>query len=374
MNLKKIVAFTVAATMVLGSSVTAFANDITANTTTASEATGTGTSAYVDTNVMKVTLPTLSGAFDYKVDPEGIVSQIKKYDAAEVTSVTDTTGVIFKNKDGETTYKVTNTSDAFTITNKSAVPVEVGVEYKLTAAESNALAITALSSTSDFSGTGDSEKALWMGLVPTNDSVKTFTDTVQTDAGNVLLSGIDGYEFANASGSTYTFAVKTDYSDWPTFDFYLTGAINKDLALDTWYTEEDSTRTAKNVPTVSVKFTLTKVADALSASAMFIGDDLYVWKTSDGLVTGGGFSADPTAISINGKAVASSGLTGTAVSLGDQYTTKCIKVPFATIAGLFGTYTADQITAMTADDKDAIKAYVKAVKVVSTNTYYGEIQ
>jgi hypothetical protein len=370
MRFKKIIAFTMAATMVLGSTVTAFATDTTiaADSTTASEATGAGTNAYYDKNVMKVVVPTLSGAFDYKVDPEGAVASAKKYDGVEVTSVTDTTGLVFKNKDGEK-YKVTNASDPFTITNKSAIPVNVSIEYM---ADATGKDITTVASKKDFSGTNDGPIYLEMSL--TNDATqvfKTSATTIQT----TLLSGFDGYEVSNASGSTYTFAAKDGYTAWPTSSFVITGAINKDLALAEWFNApsgEATTRTAKSVPKISVKYSFTKVADALELSAVFGGDVLYVYKTSDGFTTGGGFGDAITSMTINGKTVASP--SGLLKSAGTDFTTKYIEVPFATIAPLFGVAAGD-IASLTAAEKQTILGYVKAIQVTAdSKTYYGEVQ
>lgn len=367
MKFKKIIAFTMAATMVLGSSLTVFAADtnVTANSgSTPSEATGTGTNAYYDKNIMKVVVPTLSGAFDYKVDPEGAVSQVKKYDGVEVSSVTDTTGLIFKNKDGEK-FKVTNSSDPFVITNKSAIPVNVAIEYK---ADNTSKDITTVATKSDFSGNSDGP--IYLELQLTNDVPQVFK-TAATTIQTTLLSGVNGYEVTNASGSTYALAEKTDYAAWPTSTFVITGAINKDLALSTWFNTGDSGRTAKTVPSVSVKYTFTKVEDALGLSAVFGGDVLYVYKTSDGFATGGGFTADPTTMTINGKSVT---VTGLAKSAGTDYTTKYIEVPFDTIAKLFLGSTAD-VSKLTDAEKATIKGYVKAIEVTAdSKTYYGEVQ
>ena len=376
MNLKKIVAFSMVATMVMGSNITVFADDVTADVGTGSEKeiTGVGSEAYANKNIMKVALPTnLANLFDYKVDPDGLITTAKKYGNVELTGVTGDSGVLFKNanKSGETTtYSASNVSDPVTIINKSMIPVEIGVTATLTAADSQPVALTTLSSTADFSGS-DATKALYLGLYPTNDTIRALGEDAVT-ANNILLDAADQYSVSVSDQGVYSWAVADESKAvYPEFDFYLTGAINKDAAASTWYTEADGTRTANNPPKVSVKFTLTGVKDVVSASATFINDDLYVWKTSDNLVTGGGFAADPSAVTINGKTVAVSGL---AVSLGDGYTTKCIKIPFATVANLFGTYSNEDIGKMTDAEKATIKGYVKAVKVVSGNNYYCEIE
>jgi len=378
-NVKRFIALAMVASMAIGSTMTSFAADpdpITENTGagTGSEATGTGTNAWYDKNVMKVVVPTLAGAFDYKIDPEGAVSQIKKFDTVDVTSVTDTTGVIFKNKDGDSSYKVTNSSDPFTITNKSAIPVEVAVTYKAEAAAQDPIALSLLSTTIDFSASGEATgKALYLELQPTNDVGHAFTADAAGKTFNISLpTGFDGYEVKNASSSVYTFAEKSDYKDWPVGEFVLTGAINKDMPLSTWYKAKsgETAASALKAPTISVTYKFTGIADALGATADFAGtDDLYIWKSSvENPLEDGGFGTTAPTVTINGKAV-----TGAAI---DSTYKGVVKVPFASIVKAFDSSITDAaITAMTAEEKAKYKGYVKAVKasVTSGNTYYGEI-
>ena len=100
-NFKKIAALGLAFTMVIGSTVTAFASDpapdpdVTANMASAKEITGTGTEDYVNKNVMKVTLPTedrMNAIFDYRLDPQGLIAKSKNYAGTAVTGTA--TGVV----------------------------------------------------------------------------------------------------------------------------------------------------------------------------------------------------------------------------------------------------------------------------------------
>lgn len=380
MNFKKILAFTMAATMVLGSTVTAFASEptpATADVTTAVELTGAGSSAYVDKNVMSVVVPTAN--FKYKIDPEGVMSEVKSYDGTAVESVTDETGLIFLNTGSDGKKTVSNYSDAFTITNKSAIPVNIGVTYFLADAATNPIPVAStLADSADFTTTDNASKALYLGLIAYGvDTEKAFTATNTTSTNYMLLDAEAAYKVTDTSG-TYTYAIDSTYTGtFPSISFYLTGAINKDVAMSTWYVENSGTRTAKGAPTVNFKYTLTGVKDALEASAGFFGgDDLYIAKTSDNWATGGGFAPFATtavsAITVNGRSItpASSHVEKLA---GDQYTTSYIKIPFAEIAALFG-YSSTEITAMDAAAKTAVKGMVKAVSVTQTNTYYGEVQ
>jgi hypothetical protein len=378
MNIKRILAFTMAATMVAGSAMTAFASEptpATADVTTAVGLSGTGSSAYVDKNVMSVVVPTAN--FNYKVDPEGVVAIAKNYEGTAVTKVEDKTGVLFLNTAANGAKTVSNKSDAFTITNKSAIPVQLGVTYYVEdGANDHQVAVaSALGTSADFTASGNTGKAIYLGLIADGvDTEKAFTATNTTAAQYTLLSGEAGYKYAyDSTASAYTFTIDSAYTKFPTTTFYITGAINKDLAMSTWYYTADGVRKAKAVPKINFKYTLTGVRDAIALTAGFFGsDDLYVGKTSDGFATGGGFADDPDSFKINGRTVAVSGL---ASSLGSDFTTKVYKVDFATIAPLFG-YSSAEISAMDATAKAKVKAMVKSVELTETSggaTYYGEV-
>ena len=100
MKSKKIMAVTLAATMVVGSSMTVFAEDPAP--TGVNGATGEGTTfEHVDKDIIAVTLPTqaaVTDVFDYCVDPEGLIKDAGTLTdgTTEVTGNTD--GVYFKNK------------------------------------------------------------------------------------------------------------------------------------------------------------------------------------------------------------------------------------------------------------------------------------
>ncbi|WP_029322825.1 hypothetical protein [Butyrivibrio sp. AE3004] len=369
MNTKRILSFSMAAVMMVGSSLTVFATEptpATTDVTTAVELTGTGSSAYVDKNVMQVVVPTAN--FNYKIDPEGVMSEVKSYDGTAVTSVTDNTGVIFLNTGADSSKTVSNYSDAFTITNKSAVPVDLGVTYYVEDGASNPIAVaTALSAKADLSD----NKAIYLGLIPYGvDKELAFTATNTTKTNFMLLSAEDAYKVTDTSG-TYSYAIDTSYAGtFPTISFYLTGAINKDIEMSTWYYDDKGTRKPKTAPKINFKYTLTSVKDSLPAIAIFSDDDLYVSKGTDNWATGGGFadhSTTPvTAITVNGRTVTPAATN--VVKLGDTFTTYCVKVPMSQLAPLFG-YTGD----LTEEDKATIKSYVKAVTVAQGPTYYGEV-
>lgn len=362
MNFKKIVAFTIATTMVLGSSLTAFATEATTDIETGTAATsgkeliGTGSEAFVNKNVLKVTVPTdVSKVFDYKVDPQGLIAETGSFAGTAVTG--DATGVVFKN----TGDKISNESDPVVVTNKSSTAVEMAITLKLTAA-SDGLATSVMADSDDFTTTANASKALYLGVKATNDSERAMGASDVT-VGNILLSGEDQYE-AKWATDKYVYEEKSD-AKFDDFEFTVVGAINKSLAPTTWATVADNgTVTVKNPPAISVKFTLTQVKDALPAGVAFVGDDLYVWNANaaDLNVDGGLGTTAPTAVTVNGKSVTVSDF---------QLVAGYGLITFDKIAPLFTSKAVDDLTA---EEKTQIKNYVKAVKATfASATFYGEI-
>ncbi|WP_026526298.1 hypothetical protein [Butyrivibrio sp. VCD2006] len=368
MNYKKLIAFTMAVTMVFGSSITAFASetstesDITANDTTGKTITGTGSEAFVDKNVMKVTVPTnLTNLFNYKVDPQGLVSATKSYDGTEVTGTA--TGVVFLNAAKTTGGKATisNESDPVKITNKSSIPVEIGIATTVEAA-TNGLALTTLADSADFTTEDNDDKALYLGLKSTNDREFVLNAATGTSK-NILLSGADQYE-AKWNTDKYEWVPKAN-AKFDEFQFTLTGAINTALDNSTWATVSDGTLTVKNPPKVSVKFTLEGVKDALDLGVLWGGDDIYVYKANGTKMDG-----NPEGCIVNGKTVTAANVK--TATEGD-YKDIVAVIKMADLATAFGydytNLTDEQKTAAHAE----IKKYVKSVKITdNSKTYYGE--
>ena len=135
-KLKRVVAITLAATMVAGGSLMSFAAGETSG-----EAQGTGSSeGHVDKKVTNVVLPTVStgsaSPFAYTMDPERLVSGTDhaKYENAEFPDKSSDTGVYFNNgpKGGEGADKdnvvYANTSTAQKVINKSSHAIDLTVK------------------------------------------------------------------------------------------------------------------------------------------------------------------------------------------------------------------------------------------------------
>jgi hypothetical protein len=117
MKMKKVVAMTLAATMVLGSTLSVSAAPTDASDSTGSTVTGTGTVDYVNTTIYNVGLPTTT-ALALTVDPQGLTA-LENEKTATKEELASAAG------------KVTAAS-VVPITNGGSVPVKVSVEMQLT--------------------------------------------------------------------------------------------------------------------------------------------------------------------------------------------------------------------------------------------------
>ena len=373
-NFKKIAALGLAFTMVIGSSVTAFATDteqtISAKSTADTAVVGTGSEEYIDKNIMKVTMPTTAAIakfFDYKLDPQGLIAEAKNYAGTEITGTA--TGIVFKNeKSGK--FSISNTSDVFTITNKSSIPVDMSVKVQLTGGDND---ITA-STTSDFSGS-DATKAIYLGLKATNDVERALsTDEESYDA--TLLSGASQYKVTYASNA-YTYAA-IDNAKFKDFTFTVTGAINTSLSSDTWATITGDvggtgrTPTKKTPPVINIKLQFNPVEDPFAATLKWSSvtengakvDVLTVAKKDAASGKGGFVSGDVAKVYVNGREITSSDY-----SLDDN---GFINIK---LEKLFPGYSSKSWSDAVAADKTAVKNLIKSVKTTADDkpTFYGEL-
>ena len=195
-NKKRAIAMALATTMVLGSSMTAFAADNTGSTS------GDGTSeGHVEQKKVYVVLPTVpenDTTFNYTMDPEGLIGETEgaKYESGTTFPQSGDTGVYFLT--GEKTYA--NASKALTVSNQSSCDVELTVEVEATSADTDIplVAESALASAT--------EASLYLGLVVgsedpvaiTKDAKATKTVTLTGKPGNFKVavnSAGDGYEY-----------------------------------------------------------------------------------------------------------------------------------------------------------------------------------
>ena len=224
---RKIGAGVLAATLIMGSSLVAFAADVKTGTSG-----GTGSiEGIVETDVFKADLPTeAANAYNYIVDPQGL---IRKTDAAKYTGATFGEGsVFFKNTD--TSYS--DTSNAATIVNKSSAPLKVTVKAKADVGTASGAA--ALSSAKTFADT-DTDLKVYLGLSDsvTGNTEKALTATDTTDGTDAILKAVlgaapeDAYEYSYANNA-YSYAIKSDVSGFKfaEYSFQITGVANEKAA------------------------------------------------------------------------------------------------------------------------------------------------
>lgn len=214
-NYKKILAAGLAVSMVMGSSVVAFAAE--------GSGSGSGSLDVVEkSDVFDVVLPTDSGTtFDYILDPTGVIkaTEAEKYGGA---TFADGATVFFANaattEGGSVTYSAT--SDAIKAVNKSTMDVDITVK----ASVADVSGIT-MASSGTFDA-DDTSAGLYLAL---KDSDTNNSDTAVTADGVELSSTIaalaDAYETKYVDGK-YVKQLKTDATGFEEYSFQLTGACN----------------------------------------------------------------------------------------------------------------------------------------------------
>lgn len=240
-NYKKILAATLAMTMVAGSSVMAAApsnksyvsaNDFEA--TTSSDATGTvngtgGMEGQVSEDVFCVVVPssvqgnnaaTFDG-FNFVMDPQKLITQTE---AAKYVTGSNITADGFV--PGKTLYFVNrtdrqldDTSDYVKVTNKSSIGVDITLDAKM----KNYTGIK-LSDTKTFA---DDSVSMYMAVIGngTEAAIKE-TDGAKV-TGNIPKAKDGAYDTVYVDGTGYEYKlVSTDPADFSTYEFALTGACN----------------------------------------------------------------------------------------------------------------------------------------------------
>lgn len=319
---KKIVALGVAATMMMGSSLTAFAASTTQDLSSASAGAlagaeqtveGAGSANYLFKKVFKVTVPTSAEAnkvFAYYTDPQGLIVETE---AAQIGAVeiTDDTGVFFTNRDETgTAVAISSTSDPLTLVNKSTSAVEIGVKVKL-AEETSGQYTSGYSTTADFTGTGDAAKGVYLGLSSTGNAVEALSATEATLT-NYAKSAYPLFAVTwDTTNSTYKFDIpEANEGAEPVYQFVVNGALNKALADKTWYAETSgqplTAGAALKMPKIELKYTPTYV-DARPCLAAYGDDGVAMWNYDDTAFATGDAIATATvaAVKVNNAAVSS---------------------------------------------------------------------
>ena len=232
-SVKRIMTVALATTMVMGSAMTAFAED----TPGVSEGTGTYEGGEMQYPTLSVTLPTIpAGTYDYIADPNGLIAATSAahYDGATFTG---TSGIFFKTTDGDTTADpvvkptYTNKSKALSITNQNAQDIDVTIKLEQKTAGSTGVAY---SDTATFEST-DKDTKIYLAVTDgaaSNPEVAALSASAAATL-TTKVEGVPGnYEPSWTQANSYGYVLKSSgLSDWNECAYNLTGALNKNA---TW--------------------------------------------------------------------------------------------------------------------------------------------
>lgn len=269
-NYKRFAALTMAATMAVGSGLTAMAAE-TADTPASGTGGATGTGDYEgyveETSVFTVDVPTDASStqgFDFFVDPNNLLSQTGYASKGGQSSEFDTNSTLFFTRtiDSTVTTKYGKDSDSITFTNKSSYDVDVEVSATVTGADGIILGAV---------GDDTTDPTISLALVSGSD-----TQTITADGAKLTgtIAGVDSnFEIKwNSTDSKYEYGLKADVDNdtWQTYSFNLTGACG-----GTWTAAQ-----AEIEPTVNL-----------------------TWKVTDPKATPSGATTTATSITAGGAAV-----------------------------------------------------------------------
>ena len=280
MRNKKVAAIVLAATMVIGSTFTAFAADSTASNASPSNAsgstTGAGTNeAHVDKEVINVVLPTVpegSTPFAYTTDPERLIQATAgsnaKYEDYTLPAKDKDSGVYFRVGAKE----LANESETLQVINKSSANVTVTVAIDTTKAA------TDLGLAGDASPSDANPLSLNLKVGNTNTAI---TGNGQQQVTKTIAGIPDNFEVTYADGK-YGYTEKADASGWKALDISMNGSVKETAA------KADTT-----APTIKVTWSYAKAADSATPDAGDQTDALpTVTLSKDGVITITGLTKD----------------------------------------------------------------------------------
>lgn len=209
--------------MVVGSTVTAFAD------AGVSEGTGSYEGGEIEYPTLSITLPTIpEKTYDYIADPNGLIAATS---AAHYGGATfnGTTGVFFKTNDaeGQTPAIYSDKSKAFTVTSQNARDVDITVKLEQKTAGSD---IIEYSDSATFENT---DKVNKLYLAVTDGAAQNpKTAALSSAAAATLTTTVEGipanYEQKWTEDDGYIYSLKGEgLTDWKTCSYNLVGALNK---------------------------------------------------------------------------------------------------------------------------------------------------
>lgn len=299
---KKFAALLVAGTMVIGSTVTAFAGDGVA------DGEGSYEGGEMKYPVLSVTLPTIpTGAYNYIADPNGLIkaTAAAAYEEAEFTGET---GIFFKTTDadveGEDATTYTNKSRALTLKNENAQDIDVTIKLEEKTAGDDTIEYADSATFEE----GDTAQKLFLAV--TDDAASDAQISALGESAATLTTKVagnpDNYKpnWDETNGYGYVLdETKKDGEDytWNDCSYILTGALNK---AATWGDEVD-------FPTITVTWSFKEHVDGPVATPGSLSTEVTS-TTISGLPDGATFTSI--------KMVKKDGTVSTSIASGTHYT------------------------------------------------------
>lgn len=294
-NFKKFAAVALAATMVFGSALTAFAVD------GVSVGEGTYEGGEIQYPTLSVTLPTIPDkTYDYIADPNGLLELTDNERLEDATFDFENSKGIFFLTDSET-KAYSDTSAAQSVTNENAQDIDVTVKMEVTKAGDASIKYA---ESAEFEGT-DNELYLAITSVSGGDDPAALS-TSGTASVTTTLEGVEenfkpGY---NSESGKYEYTLKDDgLADWNACAFALTGAVNTEATWGddvvfpeitiTWSYKEhtdsalssNTISQSSNVLTVAEGVTVTKVTLVKAAGGEVVCASGTNYTFKDGKLT-----------------------------------------------------------------------------------------
>lgn len=226
MKLKKKIAVLLTATMVLGMTVTAFADS---NVPGGGSATGAGGSeGHLDREIGNVVLPTTvsANAFDYKIDPERLVNETSGAIYETGTNFTNdakSKGVYFLTSAKNYDYK----TNSYDVENKSTFPIDVTVEVAVPEKGANDIALVSENGIADAQAA--KTPALFLGLnlggAAKSEPVLYGTSAKKTVSVNTVPGNFHATVSTNSTTGKkeYKYEEVASPSAWQKTSFYIEG-------------------------------------------------------------------------------------------------------------------------------------------------------
>lgn len=313
MNTKRLFAVALSATMVFGSTLTAFATEPDTTAATGSGAgTGAGTTeGYVDTLKTKVILPieeTINEGISFRVDPQRLIAGTQKAAHPDWTlPESNDTGVYFMT--GDKTYA--NTSNEFYVANIGTGDVTFTIKVEAVATETPTTDIP-FDTKENVEDEDATAAALYIGAkIGKGATAEAVTSSAITK--KVILEGVpDNYEYVyDASNETkpYDYVIKDD-TDAETKNMWNAVPISFEGSITNIATD-------KTIPGIKVTYSWAAKAEGDAEAAAVDGvtvEDKYVAEVAPaatGYISAAGVSATSKAVTF----AAGEGVTVSSVKL-----------------------------------------------------------